>query len=170
MKRTSVEPRQLEIAYEERGTGLPVLLLHAFPLDHALWQPQLEGLSDCCRVIAPDLPGFGDSQELQAESTVEALADAMKAFLDAVGVSGPVVVGGESMGGYIAMAFARRHPDRLRALLLADTRAEADDEAAKANRASMIEVARAGGAAAVIERMLPKLVPEDTRTNQPRAV
>ena len=118
-------------------------------------------------MICPDLPGFGGSGDLEAGLTVDKVADVLADFLDAVGATGPVVVGGLSMGGYVALAFARRQPQRLRGLILADTKAESDDEAAKAGRDAMMHLARQGGAAGVVEKMLPKLLGRTTRESRP---
>ena len=90
------------------------------------------------------------------------MADDVAELLDGLGVRGPVVLGGLSMGGYVALAFARRHPGRLRALVLADTKAEPDDAQARAGREQMIALARDNTARAVIDRMLPRLVGEET--------
>src|SRR3954470_9419844 len=115
------------ISFDDVGEGPPVVLLHAFPLARAMWQPQVEALRDAYRVIAPDLRGFGASAAFTGPPSVERLADDVAALLDALKVRERGGVGGVSMGGYVALAFARRHPARLRALILADTRAEADD-------------------------------------------
>jgi pimeloyl-ACP methyl ester carboxylesterase len=160
----------LTVGYDEAGTGRPLVLLHAFPFDRAMWRPQRDGLRDVARVITPDLRGFGETGGFLGEPSVERLADDAAEFLDALGVTEPVVLGGLSMGGYAALAFARRHPQRLRALVLADTKAEPDDEAAKANRDKLIAFASGHPAAAVIEQLLPKLVSEETRAQRPAVV
>lgn len=146
-----------------------LVLLHAFPLDREMWQPQLLALGARARVITPDLPGFGTAP-VRVPVTIDDMADAVADFLPSVGVSGRVVVGGLSMGGYVAMALARRHPDRLAGLILADTRSEPDDEAGKQNRDRLIGVAREQGAAAVAEPMLVKLLCEQTRASRPLVV
>src|SRR5262249_15061174 len=129
------------LSYDDTGRGTPVVLLHGFPLSRAMWRPQVEALKDAYRVIAPDLPGFGGSAVLDGPSSVEAMADTVAYLLDHLQIREPVVLGGLSMGGYVALAFARRHPDRLRGLILADTRAEPDDAEGKANRDRMIALA-----------------------------
>src|SRR5262245_65924174 len=103
------------LTFTDTGNGPPVLLLHAFPLSRDMWHPQVDGLHHACRVITPDLPGFGGSAPLSAPS-IDAFADAVAAALDALPIRGPVVLGGLSIGGYVAPAFAARHPARLRAL------------------------------------------------------
>jgi pimeloyl-ACP methyl ester carboxylesterase len=167
MKTATIVHRRLTLAYDDHGTGRPLVLLHAFPLDRRMWQPQLAPLSPAARVLAVDLPGFGDSTAGSQPLTIDSAADAVLDFLDAIGVPGRVVLGGLSMGGYVALAFARRHPDRLAGLVLADTRSEPDDAAGKARRDEMIARANSAGAAAVIDQMLPKMLAEQTQKSRP---
>src|SRR5947209_8463077 len=130
-------PGGVTIGYDEAGTDGPALvLLHAFPLDRTMWQPQLAALSDVSRVIALDLPGFGESSPA-APFSIEGAADAVAEFLAALDVPKAVVCG-LSMGGYVALALARRHADKLAGLILADTRAGVDDRTAKAGRTKSI--------------------------------
>ncbi|MCU0704158.1 MAG: alpha/beta fold hydrolase, partial [Fimbriiglobus sp.] len=138
------------------GSGLPLVLVHAFPLDRRMWEPQAE-LADACRLLTPDVPGLGESGLPPGGWSVDSFADTLAEWLTALGVE-KAIVGGLSMGGYIALAFARRHPGRVRGLLLADTRAEADTDEAKANRAKSIELVQTHGPTALIEQMLPKLL------------
>ncbi|MFD5085868.1 alpha/beta fold hydrolase [Kitasatospora sp. NPDC058406] len=125
------------VSVRESGTGTPLVLLHAFPLNAAMWSSQLDELpgptGDEARVIAPDQRGFGGTVLGTDEPSLDAVADDVALLLDAAGVD-RAVLGGLSMGGYVALAFARRHPDRLAGLLLANTKATADTEAARANR------------------------------------
>jgi pimeloyl-ACP methyl ester carboxylesterase len=157
------------LAFTDTGHGPPIVLLHAFPLSRDMWLPQVDGLHDAYRLITPDLPGFGGSPPLDQPS-VDAFADAVAETLDKLPIRGPVVLGGLSMGGYVALAFARRHPARLRALILADTRAEPDDEAARANRDKTIAQVQAEGVGPVVEGLLPKLLCARTMEEQPEVV
>jgi pimeloyl-ACP methyl ester carboxylesterase len=159
----------MKLAYDDVGEGLPVVLLHAFPLSRPMWRPQVEGLRKGCRLIVPDLPGCGDSPLPEGEPSVEAMADAVAALLDERGVKEPVVLGGLSMGGYVAFAFARKYPKRLLKLILADTRAEPDDDTAKANRDRLIEAA-SKNPGAVVEQLLPKLLSARTQAERPQVV
>src|SRR5262245_57612857 len=111
------------IAYDDSGTGSPLVLLHAFPLSREMWRPQRDGLSAEHRVLAPDLRGFGGTGGFTDSPSTDRMADDVAALLDKLGVTEPVALGGLSMGGYVALAFARKHPQRLRALILADTKA-----------------------------------------------
>lgn len=158
------------VTFLDDGNGPPVLLLHAFPLSSAMWRNQIQALRSAYRVIAPDMPGFGSTPGFQGPPSVDRMADDAAALLEELKVRERVVVGGLSMGGYVALAFARRHAARLRALVLADTRAEADDEAGRANRDKMIEFASKNPSTAVIDQMLPKLVCADTREKRPEVV
>jgi len=118
----------------ERGSGVPLLLVHGYPLDHSMWQGQIEGLGDACRVIAPDLRGFGASGVTPGTVTMGQMADDMAALLDALKIHEPIVFCGLSMGGYVAWQFALRHRQRLTKLILCDTRAAADSPEAAAGR------------------------------------
>jgi 3-oxoadipate enol-lactonase len=158
----------IEMSWEERGDGVPVLFVHGFPHDHSLWDAQIAALAQRARCIAPDLRGFGRS-EVAPPFSMDRWADDLAALLDARAVERAVVCG-LSMGGYIAFAFWRRHPGRVRALVLADTRAGADDEAARAKRREMIALARAEGAGAVAERLMPGMIGKTTRERSPERV
>src|SRR5262249_44235538 len=143
---------------------------HAFPLARAMWRPQVAALKGDHRVLAPDLRGFGGTGVFTSAPSVGQMADDVAGLLDALKIAGPVVLGGLSMGGYVALSFAERHPARLRGLVLADTRSEADAPEAKANRDRMANLARTQGAAAVAEQMLPKLLSDETRARRPEVV
>ena len=160
----------MALIVDDIGTGLPVVLLHAFPLSRVMWRPQRETLIDMCRLITPDLPGFGESLPLTGTPTVDGMADSVAEMIDALGIAGPVVLGGLSMGGYVAFAFARKYPDRLAGLILADTRAEPDDDTAKANRDKMIALAQTSPASVIVEQMLPKLLGTTTHARRPELV
>lgn len=155
------------VEYDTIGQGNLVVLLHAFPLSRAMWRPQVEALQGECRLLVPDLRGFGGTSPFAGAPSVEAMADDVATLLDALALREPVVLGGLSMGGYVALAFARRHPTRLRALILADTRAEPDTPEGKANRDQAIAFAQAHTATEFIDPMLPKLLGEETRRLRP---
>ena len=137
----------------DAGEGPPVLLIHGWPHDRRVWDGLADALSASHRVIVPDLPGFGyspargDAEDLAATPalTMEDLAADLAALLDALGATGPVAVGGLSMGGYVALTFAEKSPDRLSALMLFDTKATADSDAARAKRAEIVDRVLAEG-------------------------
>ena len=121
----------VSIEYDDIGNGVPLLLIHGFPLDRTLWRTQIARLSQLYRVVAPDLRGFGHSSETDGEAVaMDQYAADLKALLDSVNVK-QVVVAGISMGGYIALAFLAQYADRVKGLILANTRAIADTDEAK---------------------------------------
>jgi len=121
---------EIEMGCQIVGQGPPVLLVHGFPLDHAIWRHQITCLADRYQVIAPDLRGFGVSQRGNAELTMSQLALDLAELLRQVVGEQPVCFCGLSMGGYIAWEFYRAFRSRISHLILCDTRATADDEAA----------------------------------------
>jgi len=134
-----------------------LLLLHAFPMDRRMWQPQGVELCEVARVVAVDLPGFGESPPLLGPQRMDAWVDRLERFIARVSGSEPVVVCGLSMGGYVAQRLAARHPGRLRALVLADTRAAADNEAERKARDRAIALVREHGVPTLVDGLLPRL-------------
>ncbi|MFQ5595454.1 MAG: alpha/beta fold hydrolase [Anaerolineae bacterium] len=163
-----VEFNDVELSYVDRGTGLPILFVHGFPLDGALWQPQVDGLSDEYRVIVPDLRGCGGST-VSLAMTMEQYADDLRLLLDELGIE-EVVLAGLSMGGYIALAFYRMAPGRLRGLVLVDTRPQADSDEARANRTATAKQVIEHGAVTLADGMLDKLLSPATFKDQPDLV
>jgi 3-oxoadipate enol-lactonase len=155
--------------YETRGSGPALLLLHAFPLNQAMWDPQMEPLARRFQVVRFDARGFGGSPAGEGLLTMERIADDAVALLDHLGLSRAVVCG-LSMGGYAAFALLRRHPDRLRGLVLADTRAGADTPEARAGRATLAERVLKEGAGAAAEATLPKLLGSTSHAQRPEVV
>ncbi|GAA0367760.1 alpha/beta hydrolase [Microbispora corallina] len=144
------------------GSGLPVVLLHAFPLSSAMWLAQREALAPVCRVITPDLRGFGGSRLGDDEPSIDAMADDVAQLLDEEGVE-RAVVGGQSLGGYVTMALCRRHPGRVGAVILADTKAAADTETAKANRERIAEAVLRDGTGILVDENMPAMLGATTR-------
>ena len=160
------------VHYADAGHGEPALvLLHAFPLHSGMWAPQLEHLSAERRVVAPDLLGFGasDAPESMYRYTMAGYADLVAGLLDHLGLE-RVVLGGLSMGGYVAFAFLRAHAARVAALILADTRAGADTTEVFERRTDQQDQVSRVGTAAVIDTLLTGLLCEHTRTNRPDLV
>jgi pimeloyl-ACP methyl ester carboxylesterase len=155
----------IQLSYDDVGTDLPIVFLHAFPLDRSMWAPQVGALVRQGRCIAPDLRGLGASTPAPPYS-MDQYADDVAALLDVLGTR-PVVLVGLSMGGYIAFAFWRRHRARVRALVLADTRAGADTDEGREKRRRLIEVARSRGSATVADMQIASMVSEATRQRRP---
>jgi 3-oxoadipate enol-lactonase len=158
--------------YLDVGAGdVPVVLLHAFPLQAEMWRPQLACLSARTRVIAPDLKGFGrsDAPDDRSAYTMERYGDEVAGLLEHLGV-GRMVLGGLSMGGYIAFAFLRRYGDMVAGLVLADTRAAADTPEVLERRTSQQELVSRQGAGAVVDTLLAGLLSDHTRSHRPELV
>ncbi|MGH2722942.1 MAG: alpha/beta fold hydrolase [Actinomycetota bacterium] len=132
-----------------------LLLVHAFPVDASMWDDQVTALDDV-NVLAPSLPGFGGTPPGGDVLTMDVAADFLAGELDRAGV-GQAVVCGLSIGGYIAFSMWRRHRDRIAGLVLADTRAEPDDEAGKERRRAVAETARTQGSGAIADNPPPLL-------------
>jgi pimeloyl-ACP methyl ester carboxylesterase len=168
----TVDFNGLKLNYADTGgDGTPVLLLHAFPFNSNMWEPQLESLKDRFRLITVDLQGFGGSDAPEDESTysMDAFADQAAAVLAAAGVDKAAVVG-LSMGGYITFALLKRHRDRIAALLLADTRAEADPPEGVEKRTNQQGMVRDEGTSNLIGALAGALLSEPTREKKPDVV
>ncbi|MEO8285583.1 MAG: alpha/beta fold hydrolase [Chloroflexota bacterium] len=156
----------------EQGKGTPLVLLHGFPFDGSIWRDQVERLGQDAHLIAPDMPGFGQSADLEDESknaNMDAYADTLADWLNAKGLD-KVVLAGHSMGGYVAFAFARRHPEMLQGLILVSTKAGSDTEAGREGRYKQAAAVEERGAQAVVDAMLPKLFAPATYNDKPELV
>jgi 3-oxoadipate enol-lactonase len=154
------------------ATAKPVLVLvHAFPLGAQMWEPQFRGAFHGWRILAPDLRGFGGSTDPRAddaEPTIDDYAEDVAALVREV-AGGPVVLGGLSLGGYVAFAVMRLTPGLVRALILADTRASADSLEVRAARKAMLTVLEHDGPQGVARDMMPRLLGATTREHNPDA-
>jgi pimeloyl-ACP methyl ester carboxylesterase len=145
----------INLAYERRGNGQPLLLLHGFPLDHHLWDEVAALLEDTFDLIIPDLRGFGQSETVDSPYTMDDYASDIAGLLDQLNIQ-KAAIAGHSMGGYVALAFARRFPERVRALALVSSQAPADPPERKEGRyKSAVDVAEKG-IGGVVEAMTPK--------------
>jgi 3-oxoadipate enol-lactonase len=145
-----------------------IVLVHAFPVGMRMWEPV--AVPDGWRALAPALPGFDGVDAPPAGSTsLDDYARAVLAFMDELRID-RAVLGGLSMGGYVSFALWRLARPRWRGLVLADTRAGADSEQARAGRQKLLDLVNAHGSRAVAEEMLPKLLGETTRTRRPQLV
>ena len=146
-------------AYEDRGEGHPVLLVHSFPLDRRMWAPQVEALAHAgFRAISIDLPGFGQTPlAAGVEPSLEVYASAVIDLLDHLRIECATVLG-LSLGGYVALRVVARASERVEALVLADTRATGDSPQVRASRLVNLALVRERGAASLTEKMLPHLL------------
>jgi len=166
----AIKVGDVNLNFVERGNGTPLLLVHGYPLDHSMWRGQLDGLADGCRVIAPDLRGFGGSSVTPGVATMVQMADDLAKLLDALQIKEPIVFCGLSMGGYVAWQFALRHRQRLAKLILCDTKAVADSADAAAGRRKTADQVLAKGAGVAAEALLAKLFAPETPKQQPQIV
>lgn len=157
-----------QIGYEDLGRGVPVVFLHGFPHDRALWAAQRAALAGQARCLIPDGRGFGLSST-HGPHSVEQYADDVVALLDHLGIARAVICG-LSMGGYVAMALWRRHPTRVGALAFCDTRGGPDTEEGKLRRDEQIALVRRHGVGAILETLLTGMVGSTTRTRRPDVV
>ena len=155
----------IELGYDDVGSGMPVLFAHAFPLNRTMWAPNTSALVDRCRCVAADFRGCGDSAATPPYS-MQQYADDLAGLLDVLHLQQVVFVGC-SMGGYVAFEFWRRHRDRVRALVLADTRAGADTRDGAQRRRQLIATAETDGSTAVANAQVASLVGKTTRARQP---
>jgi pimeloyl-ACP methyl ester carboxylesterase len=158
------------LRYTEKGDGLPVILIHGFPLCRQMWAPQMTALANAgYRAISPDLPGFGDSPPLAGPASMSSYADAIVALLDELGID-QAVVGGMSMGGYVLLDLVERYSQRLLGAMFLVTRAAADDAAGKQKRTLMVEQVEAGNVLTIPETFVPVLFAEETARRNPRLI
>ena len=158
-----------QISYTDTGNGRPLVLIHGYPFNSSLWADQIPALSNGYRVIAPDLRGFGETDASQEPSTMNSLAADVARLMDHLEIP-RATIGGLSMGGYVALAFYKQFTSRVRALVLADTRAQAETEEAKQTRAQQAEKALSEGMAGIADAMLPKLLTPETVSKHPEIV
>lgn len=160
----------LTVFYIHQGEGAPVIFLHGMPLDHRMWRHQAAALVGKCRVLIPDLRGFGRTGGAGDKTTMDQLADDILALLDVLQISEPVTICGLSMGGYLALLLARKAPERLRALILCDCRSQSDAPEVAANRGVLAERVLTDGSRVIAESMLPRLFASQTNERNPMAV
>ena len=157
------------VGYTDQGNGTPLVFIHAFPLSKTMWQPQVDALKDSYRVITIDLGGHGESDLVPWNDSLDGYAKNIIRLLDHLEIAQAVFVG-LSMGGYTLFSIYRNYSNRVKAMVLADTRAQADSEEGRAGRQSMAEVAFKDGASAISDIMLPKLLAPSTIQQRPEIV
>lgn len=161
-----VRSSDIDIYYEVLGKGPDLVLLHPFPAHHGVWMPAAEQLASKYRVIVPDLRGHGDSGVGEGAATMEKIAEDLVRVLAEAQV-GKAIFAGESIGGYVLFEFWRRHRERVKALILCNTKATRDNDEARKARLLSAENVLKTGVEPFIDTMLPKLLGETTRFNRP---
>ncbi|MDQ4107165.1 MAG: alpha/beta hydrolase [Actinomycetota bacterium] len=157
------------MAYREYGRGEPIVLLHAFPLNGRMWEPQASALEEGYRVITPDYPGFGRSPYSPAQPDVRYYAEGVRELLDRLGLE-RVILGGLSMGGYLVFDCLRLFPERVTALILANTRPDPDSEEIRENRKNMARRVAEEGVEVLIELQMERLLSRNTLENDEEVV
>ncbi len=159
------------MAHGESGSGSkdPLVLLHAFPLNHRMWAPQVRALSGERRVITPDYPGFGRSPRPCAQPDVRHYAEGVRELLDALHLE-RVALGGLSMGGYVAFACLRLFPERISSLVLANTRPDPDTEEARETRRELARQVTEEGVEILPDLQMGRLLSRATLDGKPDVV
>ncbi len=152
------------LAYDDHGIGQPVLFLHAFPLNRSMWEGEITALlqEERYRLVALDWRGFGESDIPTDVATMELFADDVAALMDSLGMQNAILCG-LSMGGYAAFAFLRKYPQRVKGLVLADTRPGTDTAEGRANRENVARLAETQGSGAIADLQIPRLISDYTR-------
>ncbi len=159
------------LAFDDVGPGPVVVLIHGFPFDRKMWDAQTAEIGSVYRVIAPDLRGHGETAVPDGVYTIDLMADDVIDTLDALNLTDPVVIGGISMGGYIAMSIALRYPTRVRGLILMNTRAGADTFSTATVREELARaVEQSGKPDAVVDSMMPKLFSPASLARHPEVI
>jgi pimeloyl-ACP methyl ester carboxylesterase len=163
--------RYLDVPARGQGRGAGVLvLIHGFPLNTSMWQPQLALAERGWRIIAPQLRGFGDGKNDPPTTSIDDYAGDTIDLLDKLDIRKDAVICGLSMGGYITFAMFRHAPTYFRGIVLADTRSQGDPPEAVTNRKNMQQLAREKGPEAIADALLPKLLCEATLKGKPDVV
>jgi len=150
----------IQIAYERKGTGTPLVLVHGYPLDHSIWNEVVALLENDFDIITPDLRGFGGSDVVESQYKISDMAADIAGLLDHVGIKKATLVG-HSMGGYVSLAFANAYPERLLGLGLVASQALADAPENKIGRYNAAEEILKTGVEPVAEAFSPKLTPDE---------
>ena len=158
----------MHLAFADTRRSSVLVLLHGFPLSREMWASQISEIGKYYRVIAPDLRGHGESSAPEGVYTMNEMADDVIELLDRLQIKQPVIVGGLSMGGYVALSLVLRYPERVCGLILIDTRAAADTpEAAQVREETARIVLHEGSSRSVLETLVPRLFGKTTREKQP---
>jgi 3-oxoadipate enol-lactonase len=155
-----IKVNEIELAYARRGQGTPLVLLHGYPLDYHLWDDVAPLLEDTFDLILPDLRGFGKSTTVDSPYTMDDYASDIAGLLDQLGIQKAAIVG-HSMGGYVALAFARLYPERVSGLGLVSSQVLADPPDRKEGRYKSAADVSDNGIGGVVETMAPKFTSDE---------
>ncbi|PYI51107.1 alpha/beta fold hydrolase [Paenibacillus flagellatus] len=156
MNKLKLPERAMEVAYRDEGEGMPVLLLHGFCGSSSYWDAIIPLLAGHCRLIVPDLPGHGSTGVPAQPYPIESFADDMAALLRRLNVEKAIWIG-HSLGGYVTLAAAERHPDVVAAFGLVHSTAFPDDEQGRENRLKAIQTVLDSGIVPFVDGLIPKL-------------
>ena len=155
-----INVKDIQLAFERRGTGTPLVLVHGYPLDHHLWDEVVPLLEDTFDVIAPDLRGFGESTLANSSPKIEDYAEDIAGLLDYLGIQ-KTAIAGHSMGGYVALAFARLYPERVTGLGLVSSQVLPDPPDRKEGRYKSAADVEENGIESVVATMTPKFTSDE---------
>jgi len=155
-----IKINDIELAYTRRGQGTPLVLLHGYPLDHHLWDDVAPLLEDAFDLILPDLRGFGESTTVDSPFTMDDYASDIAGLLDQLEIQKAAIVG-HSMGGYVALAFAKLYPERVSGLGLVSSQVLADPPDRKEGRYKSAADVSDKGIGGVVETMTPKFTSDE---------
>lgn len=159
----------VSIEFDDQGDGLPVIFIHGFPLNRAMWEEQASFLSPHCRVITVDMRGFGGSSAPEGPYQMSEMASDVRGLMSHLSID-RAALAGLSMGGYVALAFHRDYPESVRGLVLADTRATQDTKEARERRLQNADKVEREGAHVVVDEMIPLLLSRQTLKSRPDVV
>jgi 3-oxoadipate enol-lactonase len=161
----------IAVNYIEHGStqGLPVVFIHGFPFSHKMWEPQMHELPNDIHAIAYDVRGHGSSDVGDGQFTIEMFVDDLIALLDHLSIEKTILCG-LSMGGYIALRATERHPNRIKGLLLCDTKSGADTNEEKIKRTSSIKIVKSEGVSAFADNFVKAIFWAKTFENNPGAI
>ena len=155
----------MKLAFEQFGKGFPIVLLHAFPFSRKMWSKQIDSIvKNNFSLIIIDLPGFGESSSSANVNTMETMANSVFETLGGLKIS-KAIIGGISMGGYVALNFYRLFSEIVTALILCDTTPKADTSEIRNKRFDLIRQIKIQGMKPVAVNVLPNLLSENTILN-----
>jgi len=161
----TISINNINLAYQRRGRGAPLVLIHGFPLDHTIWERTVRFLDDKFDLLLPDLRGFGGSSTVESQYSMEDMAADLAGLLDHLHIE-KAFVAGHSMGGYLALAFARRYPERMLGLGLVSSQLPADPPDRKEGRYKTASDVAEKGVVVVADAMAPKLTSKPALESQ----